>query len=37
MSNYVLSPEAQKSLKQIKTYSIKQFGAARTNRYLKEI
>ncbi len=37
MSNFVLSPEAQLSLKQIKTYSIKQFGTARTNRYLNEI
>ena len=37
MSKFVLSPEAQLSLKQIKTYSIKQFGTARTNRYLNEI
>ncbi len=37
MSKFVLPPEAQLSLKQIKTYSSKQFGTARTNRYLNEI
>lgn len=37
MPKYVLSPEAQKSLKQIKTFSVKSFGVKRTKRYLNEI
>ncbi len=37
MAKYLLSPEAQNSLKQIKKYSNDQFGKQRTRAYLKEI
>ena len=37
MAKYLLSPEAQNSLKQIKNYSNDQFGKQRTRAYLKEI
>ncbi len=37
MLKYVVSPEAQKSLKQIKSFSVKQFGLDRAKRYLNEI
>jgi len=34
---YLLSPAAQESLLEIKSYSIKHFGQSRTNQYLQEI
>ena len=37
MPKYFLSPEAQKSLKNIRAYSIKTFGATRTKTYLQSI
>lgn len=37
MSKYILSPEAQNSLKEIRSYSLKNFGAKRTKRYLQDI
>ncbi len=37
MTQYILSPEAQESLKQIKAYSIQQFGEERTRLYLQDI
>ena len=37
ISKYVLSPEAQNSLKQIKAFSIKRFGSQRTQLYLSQI
>lgn len=37
MIQYFLSPEAQESLRQIKAYSIQQFGAERTRLYLQDI
>lgn len=37
MSSYILSPAAQESLIQIKAYSIKHFGKARTTLYLQDI
>ena len=37
MATYILSPEAQKSLISIKTYSIKNFGTKRTKNYLQSI
>lgn len=37
MTKYVLSPEAQNNLIQIKDYSIKKFGSLRTNIYLQNI
>ncbi|NQY65766.1 MAG: type II toxin-antitoxin system RelE/ParE family toxin [Alteromonadaceae bacterium] len=35
MSKYILSPEAQNSLKNIKEYSIRNFGTDRTKAYLQ--
>ena len=37
MSKYLLSPEAQKSLLNIKTYSVKTFDKKRTTIYLKAL
>ncbi len=37
MAKYFLSPEAQNSLKNIKSYSHKNFGAMRTKAYLNSI
>ena len=37
MTKYVLSPAAQDSLLNIKTYSIKTFGKTRTTSYLKAL
>ena len=37
MATYILSPEAQYSLNQIKAYSIKNFGITRTKIYLQTI
>lgn len=37
MANYVLSPEAQNSLTDIRRYSIKNFGKDRTKNYLNNI
>lgn len=37
MTQYVLSPAAQESLINIKTYSIKKFGKKRTTDYLKAL
>ena len=37
MTQYILSPEAQRSLKAIKSYSIKHFGTKRTKTYLQSI
>ena len=37
MAKYTLSLEAQNSLKRIKSYSIKKFGAERTKAYLTDI
>ena len=37
MSKYILSPEAQISLKQIKEFSTANFGAKKTKFYLQEI
>ena len=37
MAEYLLSPEAQQSLKQIKNFSIKNFGKKRTKTYLEDI
>ena len=37
MARYILSPEAQRSLKNIREYSIKNFGNRRTKTYLKNI
>jgi len=37
MARYVLSPEAQNSLNDIKKYSIKNFGIKRTKTYLQII
>ncbi len=37
MANYVLSPDAQNSLRDIKQYSIKKFGKDRTKTYLKNM
>jgi toxin ParE1/3/4 len=37
MSQFILSPEAQNSLKSIRAYSIKSFGTKRTKTYLLSI
>lgn len=37
MTKYILSPEAQNSLSDIKSYSIKNFGSKRTKIYLQII
>ena len=37
MSKYILSTEAQNSLKEIKIYSVKIFGKERTRQYLTDI
>ena len=37
MGKYVLSPEAQNSLREIKHYSLKNFGKRQTTIYLKKI
>jgi len=37
MAKYILSPEAQKSLSNIRAYSIKKFGTKRTKTYLQSI
>jgi len=37
MAKYILSPEAQKSLRNIRAYSIKKFGTKRTKAYLQSI
>lgn len=37
MAKYILSPEAQKSLRKIRAYSIKKFGTKRTKTYLQNI
>jgi toxin ParE1/3/4 len=37
MAKYILSPEAQKSLSNIRAYSIKKFGTKRTKTYLLSI
>ena len=37
MGSYVLSPNAQKSLKGIKTYSIEKFGTRQTSLYLEKL
>lgn len=37
MSHYLISPEAQQSLKQIKNYSIKHFGSRQTTAYMQQI
>ncbi|VAW34971.1 hypothetical protein MNBD_GAMMA01-845 [hydrothermal vent metagenome] len=37
MTQYVLSPEAKKSLIQIKAFSTNQFGRLRATRYLQDI
>jgi toxin ParE1/3/4 len=37
MASYVLSPAAQKSLINIKTYSTNKFGKKRTTTYLKDL
>ncbi len=37
MAKYILSPEAQKSLRNIRAYSIKKFGTKRTKTYLQSI
>ena len=37
MTKYILSPEAQKSLINIKAYSLKNFGAKTTKTYLTNI
>jgi len=37
MANYILSPAAQSSLKNIRAYSIKNFGVTRTKTYLQSI
>ena len=37
MAKFILSPEAQKSLNNIRTYSIKNFGTNRTKIYLQSI
>jgi len=37
MAKYLISPEAQNSLRQIKKFSNNQFGKQRTKTYLKEI
>jgi len=37
MTKYLLSPEAQKSLSNIKAYSNKKFGPQRTKTYLQDI
>ena len=37
MTQYILSPNAQKSLRNIKAYSLEEFGAEQTVTYLKLI
>ena len=37
MSKYILSPNAQKSLRSIKAYSLEQFGERQTKIYLQSI
>lgn len=37
MAKYILSPEAQNSLSNIRAYSIKKFGTERTKTYLQNI
>lgn len=37
MTKFLLSPEAQESLKQIKAYSTKQFGVEQTKLYLNQL
>lgn len=37
MNQFILSPEAQSSLKNIRTYSLKNFGSKRTKTYLQSI
>lgn len=37
MTKFILSPEAQNSLKSIRAYSIKNFGTKRTKIYLQSI
>jgi len=37
MSKYILSPAAQKSLKQIRSYSLNNFGKHQTTLYLKKL
>ena len=37
MSKYIVSPAAQRSLRDIRIYSLDKFGKARTNKYLKAI
>ena len=37
MPKYILSPQAQSSLKSIRTYSLKQFGKQQTALYLKQL
>ncbi|WP_019027965.1 type II toxin-antitoxin system RelE/ParE family toxin [Colwellia piezophila] len=37
MAQFILSPEAQNSLRSIRSYSIKNFGAKRTKAYLQSI
>lgn len=37
MAKYLLSPEAQQSLRNIKAYSNKKFGPQRTKTYLQDI
>jgi len=37
VAKFIISPEAQKSLKNIKIYSIKNFGTKRTKLYLQSI
>ena len=37
MAKYILSPAAQNSLKEIKSYSLKNFGKRQTTIYLKKL
>ncbi len=37
MPKYILSPQAQKSLKNIRAYSLETFGKKRTNAYLQAL
>lgn len=37
MPKYILSPQAQSSLKNIRLYSLKHFGQQQTTKYLKEL